>query len=298
MLLMRISNTRGMMAESCHRNRIASSMPPDTLVPLHPALRKPTKSNYRVRVLVVEDVRTVAISVQALLLQANMDVELAETGAEAWQRKLDFSPDIALIDLGLPDVEGFELVERFAQAGDCGIILLTANDEESARVMALETGADDYMVKPAPTRELVARIRALHRRMTRPQADRMLRIYVDPAQRCLVGSGGERTALTEAEMSALDTLLDAGGVSVSREWLSRIALKRPLHADDRAVDQLVMKLRRKLASQGASDRIILSARRQGYVIADPSLFRAIPRPPANSNALAPHLTGNEAFGAE
>lgn len=272
-------------------------MAPARPTDLRPVPRKPAKPPSRIRVLIVEDVRTVAMTVQALLLPAGMDVELAETGAEAWQLKLHFRPDIALIDLGLPDVEGFELVERFARAGDCGIILLTANDEESARVMALETGADDYMVKPAPSRELIARIRALHRRMNRPQADRMLRIYVDPAQRCLVGTGGERTALTEAEMSALDTLLDAGGVSVSREWLSRIALKRPLHADDRAVDQLVMKLRRKLASQGASDRVILSARRQGYVIADPSLFRAVPRPgPANSNGVA--ALAAEAFGAE
>ena len=263
-------------------------------VQLRPANRKPAQ---QIRVLLVEDVRTVAIAVQAVLLQAGMEVEIAETGAEAWDRKQDFHPDIALIDLGLPDVEGFDLVERFATAGNCGIILLTANDEESARVMALETGADDYMVKPAPARELVARIRALHRRMHRPQSDRMLRIYIDPSQRCLIGSSGERTSLTEAEMSALDTLLDAGGVSVSREWLSRIALKRPLHADDRAVDQLVMKLRRKLASQGASDRVILSARRQGYMIADPSLFRAIPRPaPANSNAA--HLNSTESVGAE
>lgn len=263
-------------------------------VQLRPAARKPVQ---QIRVLLVEDVRTVAIAVQAMLLQSGMEVEIAESGADAWERKQEFRPDIALIDLGLPDVEGFELVERFAAAGDCGIILLTANDEESARVMALETGADDYMVKPAPARELVARIRALHRRMHRPQSDRMLRIYIDPAQRCLIGATGERTSLTEAEMSALDTLLDAGGVSVSREWLSRIALKRPLHADDRAVDQLVMKLRRKLASQGASDRVILSARRQGYMIADPSLFRAIPRPtPANSNAV--HLNGTGIVGAE
>ncbi len=269
-------------------------MAPPRPVQLRPSARKPVQ---QIRVLVVEDVRTVAISVQAVLLQAGMEVEIAETGAEAWERKQEFRPDIALIDLGLPDVEGFDLVERFATPGDCGIILVTANDEESARVMALETGADDYMVKPAPARELVARIRALHRRLHRPQSDRMMRIYIDPSQRCLIGATGERTSLTEAEMSALDTLLDAGGVSVSREWLSRIALKRPLHADDRSVDQLVMKLRRKLASQGASERVILSARRQGYVIADPSLFRAIPRPtPANSNAV--HLNGTESVGAE
>ena len=274
-------------------------MAPERPVQLRPTLRRPTKPVNPIRVLVVEDVRTVAITVQSMLLQASMEVELAETGAEAWARKQIFLPDIALVDLGLPDVEGFELVERFARAGDCGIILLTANDEESARVMALETGADDYMVKPAPARELVARIRAVHRRMNRPQADRMLRIYVDPAQRCLIGAGGDRTVLTEAEMSALDTLLDAGGVSVSREWLSRIALKRPLHADDRAVDQLVMKLRRKLASQGASDRVILSARRQGYVIADPTMFRAVPRmAPANGNGSAAHVNGHEVYGAE
>ena len=273
-------------------------MAPERPVQLRPVLRRPAKPATPIRVLVVEDVPTMALTVQSILLQASMEVELAETGALAWERKLEFCPDIALIDLGLPDVLGFELIERFAQAGDCGIILLTASDEESDRVMALETGADDYMVKPAPGRELIARIHALHRRMNRPQADRMLRIYIDPAQRCLVGNGGERTALTEAEMSALDTLLDAAGTSVSREWLSRIALKRPLHADDRAVDQLVMKLRRKLASQGASDRVILSARRQGYVIADPSLFRAVPRTaPANSNGTG-HLNGAEAFGAE
>jgi DNA-binding response OmpR family regulator len=271
-------------------------MAPERPIQLRPVLRKPLKPPSRIRVLVVEDVHTVAITVQAILLQAGMDVELADSGAEAWVKKQGFQPDIALVDLVLPDVQGFELVERFAAAGDCGIILLTANDAESARVMALETGADDYMVKPAPPRELIARIRALHRRMNRPAADRTLRIYIDPAQRCLLGPTGQRTPLTEAEMSALDTLLDAGGVSVSREWLSRVALKRPLHADDRAVDQLVMKLRRKLASQGAPERIILSARRQGYVIADPSLFRAIPRPlPANSNAA---LMGGEALGAE
>jgi len=269
------------------------------MAPLRPAIGKTPKPSTRMRVLIVEDIRTVAAIVQSVLMQADMEVELAESGAEAWERKESFHPEVALIDLGLPDVVGFELVERFAQAGDCGIILLTANDEESSRVMALETGADDYMVKPAPTRELVARIRALHRRMTRPRANRTLRIYIDPAQRCLIGQAGDRTALTEAEMSALDTLLDAGGVSVSREWLSRIALKRPLHADDRAVDQLVMKLRRKLTSHGASDRVILSARRQGYVIADPSLFRSLPPGGApDGDGVVAHVNGRRVFGAE
>jgi two-component system OmpR family response regulator len=248
-----------------------------------PQLRSPrraVKPVARLRVLIVEDVPTTAAATQAALLQSGMDVEVAATGHEALERKISFRPDIALVDLGLPDIDGFSLIERFAQDGDCGVIVVTVNDEEAARVSGLETGADDYLVKPTLPRELVARIRALHRRLNKPAATRQLRIFLDHAERGLVGPDGQRTPLTEAEMAALETLLDARGVSVSRDFLSRVALKRPLHADDRAVDQLVMKLRRKLAAHGASERVILSARRQGYVIADPSLFRSMPGPAA------------------
>jgi two-component system, OmpR family, response regulator len=132
------------------------------------------------------------------------------------------------------------------------------------------------MVKPVRPRELAARIRALHRRMHRPAEPSPGTITVDRAHRCLIGSTGDRSMLTEAELAALETLLDAEGASVSREWLSRVALKRPLHADDRSVDQLVLKLRRKLTAHGASERVILSVRRQGYQIPDSTLFRSLP----------------------
>ena len=213
---------------------------------------------------------------KAALLQAGMDVEAVITGAEALAAKDRYRPDIALVDLDLPDMNGITLVEAFARDGDLGVIVVTANDEIGMRVAGLDTGADDYLVKPVPARELVARIQAVHRRMSKPPAARRLRIFVDHTQRVLIGTAGARTPLTEAELAALDTLLEANGASVSRDWLSKVALKRPLHAEDRAVDQLVMKLRRKLTEHGASARVILSARRQGYVIADPSLFRVLP----------------------
>jgi DNA-binding response OmpR family regulator len=244
---------------------VTSKTPPCDHVQTSPASR--------LRVLIVEDIPTIAASMQATLRQAGMEIALAVDGAEAVTRKRAFGPDVILVDLELPDMNGIALVERFAAEGDCGLIVVTANDEAAARVAGLETGADDYLVKPVPPRELAARIQAVHRRVNKAPSARPLRIYIDPMQRCLVGSNGERTLLTEAEMAALETLLDAGGSSVSREWLSRTALKRALNADDRAVDQLVMKLRRKLAIHGASERVILSARRQGYVITDPSLFR-------------------------
>ena len=228
------------------------------------------------RVLMVEDVPTVAAAMRAALLQAGMDVETVATGTDALTAKDSFRPEIVLVDLELPDMNGIKLVEVFARDGDVGVLVVTSNDEIGMRVAGLDTGADDYIVKPVPGRELVARIQAVHRRMSKPPAARRLRIFVDHTQRTLIGNSGDRTLLTEAEMAALDSLLEASGSSVSREWLSRIALKRPLHAEDRAVDQLVMKLRRKLTEHGASPRVILSARRQGYVIADPSLFRVLP----------------------
>ncbi len=238
--------------------------------------RKTTATQAPLRVLMVEDIPTVAFTMQAALLQAGMEVEIVATGAEALASKDRFRPDIALVDLELPDMNGITLVEAFARDGDLGVIVVTANDEIGMRVAGLDTGADDYIVKPVPGRELVARIQAVHRRMSKPPAARRLRIFLDHTQRVLIGNSGARTSLTEAELAALDTMLEANGASVSREWLSKVALKRPLHSEDRAVDQLVMKLRRKLTEHGASPRVILSARRQGYVIADPSLFRVLP----------------------
>jgi DNA-binding response OmpR family regulator len=241
-------------------------------------------------VLIVEEVSPVAAAVEAALRASGMETDRAATGAQAVERKATFRPDIVLLEVQLPDVQGFDLVERFARDGDCGLIVVTSMAEEALRVEGLDRGADDYLVKPVPTRELAARIRALHRRLLRCEAREpplaATQIVVEPAHRCLIGRQGERTMLSEAEFTALETLLDADGAPVSREWLGRVALKRPLHADDRSVDQLVLKLRRKLSASGAAERTILSARRQGYVIPDPTLFRLaittmVPRPVAH-----------------
>ena len=232
----------------------------------------------RLRVLIVEDTPSVAAMIQAGLHVAGMTTELAQTGNEAIDRYLTFKPDVVLLDLNLPDVDGLSLVQRFAAEGECGVIVVTASGEEATRVAGLDTGADDYVVKPVRLRELAARIRALHRRLHHPAEPRPGIITVDHARRVMLSPGGVRSVLTEAELSALETLLDAQGASVSREWLSKVALKRPLHSEDRSVDQLVLKLRRKLIEQGASARTILSVRRQGYVISDSTMFRSAPLP--------------------
>jgi DNA-binding response OmpR family regulator len=232
------------------------------------------------RVLIVEDVPTVAAAIDTALRAAGMETQIAATGAEAIVAKAEFRPDVVLIDLELPDVNGLRLVERFAGDADCGVIVVTANGAEAARIAGLETGADDYVVKPFPPRELAARIRAVHRRLYRAEPEPVtLRgpcLVIDLARRLLFGPGDVSLSLTEAEAAALDALVEANGTAVSREAISQIALKRPLHAEDRSVDQLVLKLRRKIASLGASERTILSARRNGYVIPNPRQFRVLP----------------------
>jgi DNA-binding response OmpR family regulator len=237
----------------------------------------------RLKVLIVEDSLTAAAAIEASLRADGMETERAANGNDAIGLKNRFGPDVVLIDLELPDVNGMSLVEHFSREGDCGVIVVTAHGEEQRRIAGLEIGADDYIVKPPVLPELAARIRAVHRRLQRAEPEPEPQgppsppvVSIDAAQRCLLGPGSERTLLTEAELAALETLLDADGASVSREWLSRVALKRPLHAEDRSVDQLVLKLRRKLATHTGTDRTILSARRQGYVIPDPTRFKTLP----------------------
>ena len=229
-----------------------------------------------IRVLIVEDMVAVSGLIAASLRAEGMAVDEAATGARALAVKPAFGPDIVLVDLGLPDMDGLQLVERFAQDGDCGVIVVTASDSEATRIAGLEHGADDYVVKPALLKELAARVRALHRRLARLEGDARsyagARTLLDSARRCLIGPGDVNTALTEAEFSALETLVEAEGVSVSREWLGRVALRRPLSADDRSIDQLVMKLRRKLATHGIPERAIMSSRGLGYIVPEPDRF--------------------------
>lgn len=226
------------------------------------------------RVLVVEDVATMAALIESALRSAGMDVICVSSGAAALEARISFVPEIVLLDLELPDIDGMSLVPIFAEYG-CGVIIVTLTDGEQARVQALDIGADDYVVKPVMVHELAARIRAVHRRLQGRTVggERAARISVDSARRQIVAPDGRALPLTEAEMLAFEILLDAMGSPVSREWLSRTALKRPIREEDRSVDQLVMKLRRKLATLGCPERTILSVRRRGYVIADPGLFQ-------------------------
>jgi len=237
------------------------------------------------QVLLVGYPTALAAAAAMVLKAAGMEVEIAATEPEAAYMLERFRPGVVLLHAEGAAAAWIGHISAYLHSTEAAVIVVLAEDGEAPRVAALDAGADDVVPADVPPRELVARLRALHRRTTRGTSSLAPTISpevgIDTAHRCLVGRMGERSPLSEAEFIALETLLDADGAPVSREWLGRLALKRLPHPEDRSVDQLVLKLRRKLVAVGASERTILSARRQGYVIADPTRFRSLLAAPAD-----------------
>ncbi len=207
----------------------------------------------------------------------------AQTGARAMELKRTFMPDVVLVDLELPDTNGVNLIGWLASTQDCGIIVVSGRADESERIVGLELGADDYISKPPQLRELVARIRAVHRRSHHRAAARGdARIApavpvthpvqvgpwrIDLQRRAVTDLHSRPLSVTAAEFAALQELVLSGGRAVSRERLSETALRRPWRPEDRSIDQLIFSLRRKLGDGDGGARMIQSVRGAGYILA-------------------------------
>ena len=258
------------------------------------------------RVLLIEEDVASGSAIQGFLKQSGMRVTWTRAEADAIELKHAVVPDVVLIDPDPPGAGGVSLLNWLASQNDCGIIVVSGQAEEAAQVAGLELGADDYVAKPPPLRELAARIRAVHRRLTRTRATQTGATQTGAAQtgaardqggigspapavtsrsigpyrfdnqsRSVVGPGGEAVALTGAEFVILQMLLEASGQSVSRSLLSLAALRRPWRPEDRSVDQLVFQLRRKLVLADTGGRLIQAVRGAGYLLAslEPSGIR-------------------------
>ena len=226
------------------------------------------------RILLVEDDLQVGETMRRNVERAGMPVCWATTGAQAVEMKASFVPDVALVDLELPDVSGVDLIRWLVSQHDCGVIVVSGAGDETDRIVGLELGADDYVAKPPNMRELIARIRAVHRRTsTRPKPQEVAgsaiaigEIRFDMARRSVTGRDGGRIVLTGAEYSALETLARSQGKVVTRDELSRAALRRPWQPEDRSVDQLVLSLRQKLGPDSSGQSPIESIRGSGYLL--------------------------------
>jgi two-component system response regulator CpxR len=225
------------------------------------------------RILVVEDDVPLAKMLQEYLEPEGFDVSLLHDGAAMAGVPLG-GLDMVVLDLMLPNRSGFDVLRDIRRVSELPVLLLTARDTETDRVVGLELGADDYVPKPFKPRELVARIRAILRRTGRGNAPGLdgaglpLRVgntALDPGAR-IAFAAGRRLDLTSAEFALLERLLQQAGRPVSRDELARAALGRVASAGlDRNVDTLVSKLRRKLGDED----LIQTVRNVGYLYAVP-----------------------------
>lgn len=228
-------------------------------------------------IIVVDDSAIVRESVQMYLTRAGFRVRAAEDGS-ALRRLLAESPaDLVVLDLQMPGDDGLTLMRFLRATTPCGIIMLTADAHPSRRVAALENGADDYLCKPHQPRELLARVRAVLRRIApdpRNVSEAVPFWRLDQESRGVVARDGRHTRLTEAEFKLLHLLMQQPGEALSRDDLLTAIYGRGWTYFDRSIDVLVARLRRKLALAAPDQEHIRAVRGTGYLFCPASQVRA------------------------
>ena len=218
------------------------------------------------RVLVVEDDPEIASALRRSLGRESYDVRLAGDGVSALQESSVFHPDAVVLDLGLPRLDGVEVCRRLRDEGDVPILMLTARDAIEDRIEGLDSGADDYLVKPFDRQELLARLRALLRRRP-PRGSASLTVgdlELNPDTR-EVTRGDRPLELTTREFELLEHLMRNERLVVSREKLLEEVWGYQLYVETNTVDVFVSNLRRKLEA-GGEPRILHTVRGAGYVL--------------------------------
>jgi len=218
------------------------------------------------RVLVVEDDEAIADVVRRALRQEGHEVRSAADGVEALSLSEEFVPDLVILDLGLPRLDGVEVSRRLRAESDVPILMLTARAEVEDRVEGLDSGADDYLVKPFELSELLARTRALMRRRpprgTASLAVGNLRLNPDTRE---VVRGDRDIELTNREFELLEYLMRNQKLVVSRERLLEEVWGYDPMSMTNTIDVFISNLRRKL-EEGGEDRILHTKRGAGYVV--------------------------------
>jgi two-component system response regulator ChvI len=214
-------------------------------------------------VAVVEDEETIREAVASALRREGYRVELYADGADAWTAFASGLPDLAMLDIGVPRMDGLELCRRLRSRSETlPIIFVTSREEEFDRVLGLEIGADDYLCKPFSMRELMARVKVLLRRganaVERTPAEEPLAngdLVLDPLRFSTTWKG-RSVALTVTEFMLLQALVARPGVVKTRDQLMSDAYPDRVSVSDRTIDSHVKRIRRKLqAVDPAFDRI-------------------------------------------
>jgi DNA-binding response OmpR family regulator len=218
------------------------------------------------RVLVVEDDDAIAQVLQRSLRMEGYEVRVADDGIAALDQAHAFLPDLVILDLGLPRLDGIEVAKQLRESDDVPILVLTARDAVESRVEGLDSGADDYLVKPFERQELLARLRALLRRRP-PRGQATLAVgdlKLNPDTHEVLR--GERTLeLTQREFELLEYLMRNERIVISRQRLLDEVWGYDPFSMTNTIEVFVSNLRRKLEADG-EPRLLHTIRGAGYVL--------------------------------
>jgi two-component system KDP operon response regulator KdpE len=219
------------------------------------------------KILVVDDEPQIRRALRTSLEAHGYTVHTAGTGEEAVLGAAEGSPDLVFLDLGLPDLDGTEVIRRVRSFSEVPVIVLSVRDQQADKVAALDAGADDYVTKPFGMEELLARLRAQLRRAQAEEAEpvvlRFGELQVDLARQ-LVTLGGEPVHLTRTEYGLLEAFVSNPGKLLTHHWLLREVWGRGYGEESHYLRVYVRALRRKLGDHAAAPALILTEPGVGY----------------------------------
>ncbi|GAB7079425.1 response regulator transcription factor [Megalodesulfovibrio paquesii] len=226
-------------------------------------------------ILLIDDDTELCAMVEEYFHGEGMSATSRHTGEEGMQAIRDETWDLILLDVGLPDKSGFELLAELRHITATPLLMLTGRGDTVDKVVGLEMGADDYMAKPFNPRELLARARALIRRSrmrqnlpAQTESDHVVGDVTLSTRARTVQVSGHPVQLTNVEFHILELLLESAGNLVSRERISSYALNRELSPFDRSIDVHISNLRRKLGPSSRMETRIATIRGAGYIYVD------------------------------
>jgi two-component system KDP operon response regulator KdpE len=219
------------------------------------------------RILLVDDEPSILATMAPLLRAQGYDVATAASGQSALEAADRQTPQLVILDLGLPDIDGIEVCRRLREGRSVPILVLSARGAEADKVAALDAGADDYVTKPFDVEELLARVRAVMRRVPRSSATPAT-VHVDGLEidlaRRQVRLDGEVVHLTRTELALLEQLVTHPGKLLTHEHLLRQVWGQGYGSESNYLRVYVGQLRRKLADDASSPRLILTEPGIGY----------------------------------
>jgi DNA-binding response OmpR family regulator len=223
------------------------------------------------RIVVIEDDQRVREAVTRALASLGHDIEATSTGMDGLNLVVSSAPDVVILDLGLPDIDGEEVLKMIRSVSSAAVLVATARDDESAMVSVLDAGADDYVIKPYSAKHLDARIRAVLRRLQPDARSADLDLgdlHIDPEARHAT-LDGVSLDLTKKEFDVLLYLAERPNIVITKRELLAEVWRQPYGGADKTVDVHVSWLRKKLGESAAEPKLIHTVRGVGVKLVSP-----------------------------